>query len=251
MRRSDLYIVSDRTNAPALALVNDAISGLAASCRADPGQLEYFESGARRAHLVEYGQDRAGSSDWNPISSTTLPLVTSSAGVGLLSHGLRRVLELRLVSDARFPDLIIFASARSFKGITLWIHSLAQFEWGWTSIYLLDDGAESDAKSLLNGLNSGGDSMTGNGRVVSADEFRRLSGDLRSTIDFGWHAELPLTAPAVPPKGSVWVAREGVQIAKAITPEAVRFLFEQQVFRSTDHYWAHGMAAWGVLADYR
>jgi hypothetical protein len=70
-------------------------------------------------------------------------------------------------------------------------------------------------------------------------------------MDLGWFAESPLTTPVVPPKGSVWVARNGVQIANGITPEAVLFLKNQDLFKPTDHYWTHGMAAWGVLADHR
>jgi len=251
MGRSELYIVSDLTNSPALPLVNNAVSWLANECRADPWQLEAFESGARHVQLIGFGAETASSAIWNPLSTEALPLLVPSAGVGLLSHGLRRVIESRLASGVDYPDLLVFASSRSFEGLKAWLHSLAQFKWGWMSIYLLDDGGESDAKALLDSFYSDIHSITGNGRVISAEEFRGLSGDLRSTIDFGWYVESPLVEPTVPPKGSVWIARNGVQIAKAITPESVRFLRIENLFKSSDHYWAHGMAAWGVLSDYR
>jgi hypothetical protein len=251
MGRSDLYIVSDQTNQSALPLVNDSLSRLADACRADPCSLERLESGSLRVRLVCFGPDKCSTDDCNPLSANPLPVVSPTGGVGLLSDGLRRVLELRLSSDAKLPDVLIFANSRSFEGVDRWLHSLSQFEWGWMSIYLLDEGAESDAKALLDCLYREIHSITGNGRVISANEFRRLSGELRSTMDLGWFAESPLTTPVVPPKGSVWVARNGVQIANGITPEAVLFLKNQDLFKPTDHYWTHGMAAWGVLADHR
>lgn len=250
MGRSELYIVSDQTNAAAIPLVNDAIAGLAALCRASPWELECFESGARRATLVCYGEESSSSVDWNPLSAGTLPVVVPSGGVGSLAHGLRRVLELRLKAEPRLPDVLIFASSRSFESIKPWLHSLAQFEWGWMSIYLLDEGAESAAKALLESVYAEVHAITGNGRVIPAEEFRRLSGDLSSTIDFGWYMESPLVSPVVPPKGAVWVAREGAMIAKGITPEALRFLLKEAIFKPTDHYWKQGMAAWGLLAQH-
>lgn len=249
MRRSDLYIVSDQTNSSVLPSVNDAISRLADACRASPDALERLECGSMRIRLVGFGADGCSTEDWNPLSAKPLPVVAPAVGVGLLSNGLRRVLELKLASDAKLPDVLIFANSRSFEGVDRWLHALSQFDWGWMSIYLLDEGAESDAKALLDSLYSEIHSMTGNGRVISAEEFRGLSGDLQSTIDLGWFMESPLTKPVVPPKGSVWIAREGVQVANGITAEAVRFLLRERVFRPTDHYWTHGMGAWGVLAD--
>lgn len=245
MRRSDLYIVYDRAATSALPSVNDAISRLSDLCRADPLSLEQFDCGSRRAQLIGFGDGQISASDWNPLSVGRLPVVKPASVAGLLTDAIRSVLEARLAYESGGPDLLVFASSRSFEGVTPWLHSLSQFRWGWNSIYLLDAGAEQEARALLESLCH----KDGDGRFVDAEEFRGLSGDIRSTIDFGWMIEAPLKEPVVPPKGSVWIAREGVQVANGITAEAVRFLLRERVFRPTDRYWTHGMGAWGVLAD--
>ncbi len=244
MRKSELYIVADQTDASALPLINDAISSLASACRADPWQLEPLEAGVRTIRLIGFGADSSSSVELKPLSGSPLPLVSPSSGVGLLSLGLSRVFEERMASGCRCPDLLIFAKARSFDGMGAWLSSLAQFDWGWTSIYLLDDGAESEAEALSASLYA----KDGNGRVIGCDEFLRLSGKLASTIDFGWAIEAPISEPFVPPKGAIWVARGGAEVAKGVTPECFGFLRAQGIFRPTDHYWTEGMSQWALVS---
>ena len=143
--------------------------------------------------------------------------------------------------------MLIFARSRSFVGLNPWIGALSQFEWGWSTIYLLDEGAESEAENLIMSLYA----KTGNGRVVPAREFRDLHGEILETTDFWWRVEAPVKQSIAPPKGVFWVSRDGAVIADQIAPECFAFLCTEGLFKATDQYWTHGMTAWAPIACLR